>query len=130
MPSDSDSSRFQSLLIGGIFIGNLTLVGVTMAEPLKTNIAIGALAEIGVIILLFEVGLESDLGEMLEDWGIPSGALNHQRHAALNFGSERPVAPRRRATLEEGAPGAIIAGVESNYSSGVPAAPWYRRTRP
>jgi Kef-type K+ transport system membrane component KefB len=53
-------------LIGGIFMGNLTLVGVTMAEPLKTNIVIGALAEIGVIILLFEVGLESDLGEMLE----------------------------------------------------------------
>jgi Kef-type K+ transport system membrane component KefB len=53
-------------LIGGIFIGNLTLLGVTMAEPLKTNDVIGALAEIGVIILLFEVGLQSDLGEMLE----------------------------------------------------------------
>jgi Kef-type K+ transport system membrane component KefB len=53
-------------LIGGIFIGNLTLLGVTMAEPLKTNIVISALAELGVIILLFEVGLESDLGEMLE----------------------------------------------------------------
>jgi Kef-type K+ transport system membrane component KefB len=53
-------------LVGGIFIGNLTLLGVTMAEPLKTNIVIGALAEIGVIILLFEVGLQSDLGEMLE----------------------------------------------------------------
>jgi Kef-type K+ transport system membrane component KefB len=53
-------------LIGGIFIGNLTLLGVTMAEPLKTNVVISALAELGVIILLFEVGLESDLGEMLE----------------------------------------------------------------
>src|SRR5262245_28428010 len=53
-------------LIGGIFIGNLTLVGVTMAEPLKTNEVISALAELGAIILLFEVGLESDLGEMLE----------------------------------------------------------------
>jgi Kef-type K+ transport system membrane component KefB len=53
-------------LIGGIFIGNLTLLGVTMAEPLKTNIVISALAELGVIILLFEVGLQSDLGEMLE----------------------------------------------------------------
>jgi len=53
-------------LIGGIFIGNLTLLGVTMAEPLKTNDVISALAEIGVIILLFEVGLQSDLGEMLE----------------------------------------------------------------
>ncbi len=53
-------------LIGGIFIGNLTLLGVTMAEPLKMNVVINALAELGVIILLFEVGLQSDLGEMLE----------------------------------------------------------------
>src|SRR5262245_25896883 len=53
-------------LIGGIIIGNLTLLGVTMAEPLKTNIVIGALAELGVIILLFEVGIESNLREMLE----------------------------------------------------------------
>jgi Kef-type K+ transport system membrane component KefB len=53
-------------LVGGIFIGNLTLLGVTMAEPFKANIVISALAELGVIILLFEVGLESDLGEMLE----------------------------------------------------------------
>jgi Kef-type K+ transport system membrane component KefB len=53
-------------LIGGIFIGNLVLLGFTMAEPLKTNDVIGALAELGVIILLFEVGLESNLDEMLE----------------------------------------------------------------
>jgi Kef-type K+ transport system membrane component KefB len=53
-------------LVGGIFIGNLTLLGITMATPLKTDIVIGALAELGVIILLFEVGLESNLGEMLE----------------------------------------------------------------
>jgi Kef-type K+ transport system membrane component KefB len=53
-------------LIGGISISNLTLLGITMAEPLKTNVVIGALAELGVIILLFEVGLESNLGEMLE----------------------------------------------------------------
>src|SRR5262249_21281907 len=36
------------------------------AEPLKTNDTIAVLADIGVIILLFEVGLESDLKEMLE----------------------------------------------------------------
>jgi Kef-type K+ transport system membrane component KefB len=53
-------------LIGGIILGNLALVGFMGAEPLKTNEVIGALAEIGVIILLFEVGLESDLKEMLE----------------------------------------------------------------
>jgi Kef-type K+ transport system membrane component KefB len=53
-------------LIGGILAGNLALIGFRGAEALKTNETIGALAEIGVIILLFEVGLESSLGEMLE----------------------------------------------------------------
>jgi Kef-type K+ transport system membrane component KefB len=53
-------------LIGGICLGNLALLGFTLAEPLKTNAVIGALAELGVIILLFEVGLEANLGEMLE----------------------------------------------------------------
>jgi Kef-type K+ transport system membrane component KefB len=53
-------------LIGGIIAGNLVLLGFHGAESLKTNEIIGALAEIGVIILLFEVGLESSLGGMLE----------------------------------------------------------------
>lgn len=53
-------------LLGGILVGNLALVGLPWAEPLKTNEVIAALAEIGVILLLFEVGLESDLGEMME----------------------------------------------------------------
>ena len=53
-------------LLAGIIIGNLTLFGFTAIEPLKTHEVIGALAEIGVIILLFEVGLESDLRSMME----------------------------------------------------------------
>jgi Kef-type K+ transport system membrane component KefB len=53
-------------LCGGIALGNLALLGWTVAEPLKSDVVIGALAEIGVIILLFEVGLESNLREMLE----------------------------------------------------------------
>jgi Kef-type K+ transport system membrane component KefB len=53
-------------LLGGIIIGNLIIIGYTGFEPLKTNTVVGALAEIGVIILLFEVGLESNIGEMLE----------------------------------------------------------------
>jgi Kef-type K+ transport system membrane component KefB len=53
-------------LLGGIIVGNLTLLGFHGAEALKTNEIIAALAEIGVIILLFEVGLESSIGEMLE----------------------------------------------------------------
>lgn len=53
-------------LVVGIVIGNLALTGFTAAEPLRTNAIIAALAQVGVIILLFEVGLESNLGEMLE----------------------------------------------------------------
>ena len=53
-------------LISGIIVGNLVLFGFGAAEVLKTNEIIAALAEIGVIILLFEVGLESDLKEMME----------------------------------------------------------------
>lgn len=51
-------------LVIGILIGNLALVGFTRAEPLASNAVIEALARIGVIILLFEVGLESNLSEM------------------------------------------------------------------
>jgi Kef-type K+ transport system membrane component KefB len=53
-------------LIGGIIIGNLVLFGFTAAEPLKADGVIAALAQLGVILLLFEVGLESNIGEMLE----------------------------------------------------------------
>ncbi|HMB27890.1 MAG TPA: cation:proton antiporter [Blastocatellia bacterium] len=53
-------------LIGGIIVGNLALAGFTAVERLKTNEVIGALAEIGVIILLFEAGLESNLIGMME----------------------------------------------------------------
>jgi len=53
-------------LFSGVLLGNLVLIGFSGVELLKTNEIIAALAEIGVIILLFEVGLESDLKEMLE----------------------------------------------------------------
>lgn len=52
-------------LIFGMIIGNLALLGIHIFEPLKHHITIEILAEIGVIILLFEVGLESSLKEML-----------------------------------------------------------------
>ena len=60
----------QSAVLGelcaGIVLGNLVIFGFNRVEPLKTNETIAALAELGVIILLFEVGLESDLKEMVE----------------------------------------------------------------
>jgi Kef-type K+ transport system membrane component KefB len=53
-------------LLAGIIIGNLTLAGFHEANWIRTDAVIGALAQIGVILLLFEVGLESNLAEMLE----------------------------------------------------------------
>jgi len=53
-------------LFAGLLLGNLVIFGFTSVEPLKTNETIAALAELGVIILLFEVGLESDLRQMIE----------------------------------------------------------------
>ncbi len=53
-------------LIFGILIGNLTLVGIDVFEPFKHSLTLEVLAEIGVIILLFQVGLESSLGEMMK----------------------------------------------------------------
>jgi Kef-type K+ transport system membrane component KefB len=53
-------------LCAGVLLGNLVIFGFTRVEPLKTNETIAALAELGVILLLFEVGLESDLRQMIE----------------------------------------------------------------
>lgn len=52
-------------LLFGVVIGNLALVGIGWFEPLSHLHTIHILAEVGVIILLFQVGLESDLGQMM-----------------------------------------------------------------
>lgn len=53
-------------LIAGIVLGNLALAGFDRVEPLKTDAVIAALAQIGVILLMFEVGLETKVAEMRE----------------------------------------------------------------
>jgi Kef-type K+ transport system membrane component KefB len=53
-------------LVAGMCLGALALAGVGGVETLRTHAVVSALAEIGVIILLFEVGLESNFAEMLE----------------------------------------------------------------
>ena len=52
-------------LIIGVVLGNLHLLGITVLEPLKTSEPMRVLAEIGAILLLFEVGVESDLVQLL-----------------------------------------------------------------
>ena len=53
-------------LLIGVVLGNLTLVGFSGLEPIKTDVFIDMLARIGVLVLLFEVGLESTVGQMLK----------------------------------------------------------------
>lgn len=53
-------------LVLGMLIGNLALVGIDVFEPFKHSMTLEVLAEIGVIILLFMVGLESTLDEMMK----------------------------------------------------------------
>lgn len=52
-------------LLLGILAGNLNLFGIHRLDELAVNEPLAVLAEIGAILLLFEVGVESDLGQML-----------------------------------------------------------------
>src|SRR5258708_18520366 len=52
-------------LIMGVVLGNLNLFGITILDPLKNSSLLRILAEIGAILLLFEVGVESDLVQLL-----------------------------------------------------------------
>lgn len=53
-------------LVIGVVLGSLALIGLDWFEPIKGYHTIEILAEVGVIILLFEVGLESNIGEMMK----------------------------------------------------------------
>jgi Kef-type K+ transport system membrane component KefB len=53
-------------LLFGIIVGNLHLVGAHFFDGFGANQTLEILAEIGVIILLFEIGLESSIAEMLK----------------------------------------------------------------
>lgn len=51
-------------LLIGVLIGNIGLLGFHFFDPIKSDVYIKFLAEIGVVILLFQVGLESNLSDM------------------------------------------------------------------
>lgn len=52
-------------LLMGVLLGNLGLFGFTALEPLRDNATLRLVAEIGAILLLFEVGVEADLAQLL-----------------------------------------------------------------
>jgi len=51
-------------LVIGVLMGNAVLVGIPCFEPLKHNAVIAFLSELGVVILLFQIGLESNIEKM------------------------------------------------------------------
>ena len=53
-------------LVLGMIIGNLHIIGFEGFEAFKYHVTLEVLAELGVIILLFEVGLESTVKEMMK----------------------------------------------------------------
>jgi Kef-type K+ transport system membrane component KefB len=50
----------------GVILGNASALGIHFFDVFKTDPAIDLLARLGVLLLLFEVGLESTVGEMLK----------------------------------------------------------------
>ena len=51
-------------LLGGVVLGNLALLGVSLFEPMKQSGFLNALSQIGVSFLLFQIGLESTIVQM------------------------------------------------------------------
>ena len=51
-------------LVIGVLAGNLVLLGIDIFEPIKQDTIISFLSELGVVILLFQIGLESNIKEM------------------------------------------------------------------
>jgi Kef-type K+ transport system membrane component KefB len=58
-------------LVAGVVLGNLNLAGTSSFGSIESDPAVDALARLGVVILLFEVGLESTVRDMLKV-GLPS----------------------------------------------------------
>ncbi len=53
-------------LLAGVVLGNLPLLGVHTFEPMAASPFLDMFARVGVIVLLFEVGLESTVAQMMK----------------------------------------------------------------
>jgi Kef-type K+ transport system membrane component KefB len=51
-------------LVIGMLLGNLVLLGFPFLEPVGENAVMHFLAELGVVILLFQIGLESNIAQL------------------------------------------------------------------
>lgn len=53
-------------LVVGIILGNLSLIGIDWGDAIKSEQTLRMLGELGVVLLLFAVGLETELNHMLK----------------------------------------------------------------
>jgi len=53
-------------LFAGVILGNMTYLGFSFFGEIRNDISLAILAELGVIILMFEVGVESTVGKLIE----------------------------------------------------------------
>ncbi len=51
-------------LVAGVIVGNLDLVGFEALRWIKTDPGVDIISRVGVVVLLFQVGLESTVGQM------------------------------------------------------------------
>ncbi len=56
-------------LIIGVALGNLSLIGIHALDPIASHEIIKFLAELGVVVLLFQIGLESNIKSMMQVGG-------------------------------------------------------------
>ena len=83
-------------LCAGIVLGNLYLVGIDIFHGAGELVPVEFLAELGVVLLLFEVGLESTLTEM-RAVAPTSGNLRPPRRSRQKSAPGKAPAPSRRS---------------------------------
>ncbi len=88
-------------LLAGILLGNLELLGFGGLEFLSGSAGIEILAQLGVILLLFQVGLESNVGEMLSVGGssLLVAVLGVAAPFVLGWGVSAWLLPREEALV-------------------------------
>ena len=57
-------------LVAGVLLGNLHLLGISGLDAIPANATLDTLAQLGVLILLFQVGVESTVRDMLRVGGV------------------------------------------------------------
>ncbi len=53
-------------LFAGVILGNMTYLGLGFFAEIRNDLTLSSLAELGAIILMFEVGVESTVGKLFE----------------------------------------------------------------